>query len=97
MGTRPARKIAVRFSKQLNCEWRDRMADHVHATWLPQQSPNLREVLAWREANLGYAQAHPFWCTEYITDDFWDITPCPMLAAHGAYTRCMIARQKRLW
>ncbi|KAL1523090.1 hypothetical protein AB1Y20_018050 [Prymnesium parvum] len=92
--TRPSSKIAVRFSKQMNVEWRDRMADFVQTTWLARQSPALREVLAHRENTLGYAQAHPFWCTEY-TDDFWDVTPETTLTAQGAFIRALDPRWLR--
>ena len=59
MGTRPSSKVAVRFSKELNVEWRCRMADFVHSDWLARQSDALREALADRERRLGYEQAHP--------------------------------------
>ena len=96
MGSRPASKIAVRFSKQINVEWRERMADHVHAVWLPKQSQALRDLLATRERNLGYMQAHPF-CTFEFTDDFLDMSPDVELTAHGALTRRRMAAEMNLW
>jgi hypothetical protein len=96
MGSRPASKIAVRFSKQLSVEWRDRMADYVHAIWLPEQSEALRNLLMQRERTLGYEQAHPFWCCEF-TDDFLDITCDIPLTAVGARVRREIAAQINLW
>ena len=96
MGTRPASKIAVRFSKQINVEWRARMADYVQAVWLPRQTQALRNLLADREERLGYAQAHPF-CTFEFTDDFLDVTPCTKLTAVGARVRREMAREMNLW
>ena len=96
MGTRPSSKVAVRFSKQLNVEWRCRMADFVHSSWLARQSHALREALADRERRLGYEQAHPFWCCEW-TDDFWDLACEPELCAHGALTRRRLAAEINLW
>ena len=97
MGTRPSSKVAVRFSKELNVEWRERMADHVlHSGWLDRQSHALRALLADREARLGYDQAQPFWCCEW-TDDFWDLACEPCLSAHGAFTRRRMAQQLNLW
>ena len=96
MGTRPSSKVAVRFSKQLNVEWRERMADFVSTDWLPRQSAALRAALADRERRLGYEQAHPFWCCEW-TDDFWDLACEPELSAHGAKTRRTLTSQINLW
>ena len=96
MGSRPSSKVAVRFSKEVNVEWRARMADFVHSGWLDRQTPQLREVLALRERTLGYDMAHPFWCCEW-TDDFWDLAVDPELCAHGALTRRTLAKQINLW
>ena len=96
MGTRPSSKVAVRFSKQLNVEWRDRMADFVHSGWLDRQSDALKQVLADREKRLGYEQAHPFWCCEW-TDDFWDLACEVELSAHGALTRRRLTTEINLW
>ena len=96
MGTRPSSKIAVRFSKGLNDEWRARMADYVQAEWLPLQSPALRLLLADRERRLGYDQAHPFVTFEF-TDDFLDMTPDTALTAVGALTRRKMAKEMNLW
>lgn len=96
MGLRPASKVAVRFSKHLNDEWRERMADYVHACWLPKQSQALRDVLRQRELTLGYEQAHPFGTFEF-TDDFLDHSCDIQLTAHGAVTRRRIAKQLNLW
>ena len=96
MGTRPSSKVAVRFSKEINVEWRERMADFVHSGWLDNQTQALRSLLADRESRLGYEQAHPFWCCEW-TDDFWDLACEPTLCAHGALTRRLLAKQINLW
>ena len=96
MGVRPASKIAVRWTQQWNVEWRDRMADHVHAVWLPQQSPALKDVLADRERRLGYAHAHPFATLEF-TDDFWDVSCDIALTAHGSLTRRKMSADMNVW
>ena len=96
MGTRPSSKVAVRFAKTLNVEWRARMADYVQAEWLPRQTQALRDVLADREHRLGYEQAHPFWTEEY-TDNFYDLTIEVGLSAHGALVRRHMAKQINLW
>ena len=96
MGTRPSSKVAVRFSKEVNVEWRARMADHVQSVWLPRQSQALRDLLAERERVLGYDQAHPFCCFEF-TDDFLDLTPETNLVAVGARTRRQMAKEMNLW
>ena len=96
MGTRPSSKVAVRFSKEWNVEWRARMADFVQAMWLPRQTAALRTLLAERERKLGYENAHPFGTFEF-TDDFFDVACAIDLSAHGALTRRQMAKELGLW
>ena len=96
MGARPSSKIAVRFAKEFNFAWTERVADYVASIWLPKQSEALRRLLATREHTLGFAHAHPFWTCEY-TDNFYQVFADATLAAHGTRTRREMAAEMNLW
>ena len=69
MGTRPASKIACRFSEIFQAEWRARMRTEVTPLWLACQPPRVIAALERRRAALGDAEADPFKGWLY-TDDF---------------------------
>ena len=68
MGTRPMSKIACRFSEEFLTAWRSKLDAYVASTWLPQQSSELKNLLAARRSRLGPSQARPYWAAPF-TDD----------------------------
>ena len=83
MGTRPASKIACRFSEEWLGAWWRQMRTHVADVWLPQQTPALRRALDHRRNALGAVQADPFYA-DCFTDNFWFFFVGPQLGAVGA-------------
>jgi hypothetical protein len=82
MGTRPASKIACRFSENELRAWRSSMRAYVRVEWLPKAPPVVQNLLAAREATLGEGQGDPF-CALLYTDDFDFFFPCTQLNAVG--------------
>ena len=89
MGTRPASKIACRFSEGAQATWREQMRAWVAEKWLPEQPQAVQAVIELRRQRLGPTQADPFYATLY-TDDFTKLFATPTLGAVGAHLwRCL--------
>ena len=96
MGTRPASKIACRFSEVFQAEWRTRMRAEVVPTWLARQSQRVRDALERRRAALGGFEADPFIGWLY-TDDFTMFFIGAWLAAMGAALWRRIVNEANIW
>ena len=83
MGTRPASKVACRFSEALQEHWRGMMREYVRDYWIHRQTTAVVALLDERAQTLGQAHADPFWCTLY-TDDFDKFFCCLELLTVGA-------------
>ena len=94
-GGRPASKVACRFSEKFAAEWRVRMHEWVHSTWLPTQSDDARALLRDRAQRVGPFHAVPFAMGVY-TDDFRTSYACVRVAAHGQLTLRLMARECNL-
>ena len=96
MGTRPASKIACRFSEIFQAEWRTRMRAEVVPRWLARQSPKVLAALERRRAALGDAEADPFKGWLY-TDDFTMFFIGAWLAASGAALWRSMMNEANIW
>ena len=95
-GTRPASKIACRFSEIFQEEWRTVMRRDVVPEWLKQQTPELVEALRLRKQHLGPHDADPFLAYLY-TDDFAKWFVGPRLAALGTQAWRRILNDANVW
>jgi hypothetical protein len=96
MGTRPASKIACRFSEIFQAEWRARMIAEIVPGWLASQPQRVRDAIELRRATLGIAQAQPFIGWLY-TDDFTMFFIGAWLAAMGANLWRAIVDEANIW
>ena len=96
MGTRPASKIACRFSEAFQEEWRNIMRKEVVPEWLKHQTPELQEALADRRAHLQPHDWDPF-CGYLYTDDFAKFFVGPWLGAMGAQRWRQLLSDANVW
>ena len=96
MGTRPASKIACRFSEVFQAEWRSRMRSEVVPTWRARQKPAVLHALERRRDALGTNEADPFKGWLY-TDDFTMFFVGAWLAAAGAALWRSIVNEANIW
>tara|TARA_B110000503_G_scaffold47688_1_gene77649 strand:- start:114 stop:5735 length:5622 start_codon:yes stop_codon:yes gene_type:complete len=95
-GTRPASKIACRFSEVFQEEWRGIMRREVVPAWLEQQTPELQQALADRRAHLPPHDCDPFVGYLY-TDDFAKFFVGPLLGALGAQKWRQLLHDANVW
>lgn len=96
MGSRPASKIACRFSEEWMEAWRRGLRAWVRREWLPLQSPALQAALSWRVEHLGPHEGDPFWAAPY-TDDYAHIYLDHMVGVAGVQLELEMAEEAKLW